>query len=137
VLTAVWCRSVGTSWTLELHKLRRGTALGPVVDWINSGLPISQPAPQALARPLLAQRGLHLFRDPSTLLGTHSRHRIGYVCRNAEVIKLAHLVAAHATEAGMHPVVLAAQWVTAGFTADAAAAWIRQGIQSPPAAPRR
>lgn len=45
VLAAVWCRSVGTSWTLELRKLRRGTALGPVVDWINSGVPISQPAP--------------------------------------------------------------------------------------------
>lgn len=58
VLAAVWCRSVGTSWTLELRKLRRGTALGPVVDWINSGVLTSQPASHAL----LTQRGLHLFR---------------------------------------------------------------------------
>ena len=135
VLAVVWCRSVGTSWTLELHKLRRGTALGPVVDWINSGLPISQPAPHALARALLAQRGLQLFHDPSTLLGTHNRHRIGYVCTNAELIKLAHLVADYAVEGGMHPVVLAAQWTTAGFTADTAADWIRHGMPSPPAAP--
>ncbi|MGB9281581.1 MAG: hypothetical protein WCB57_16090 [Pseudonocardiaceae bacterium] len=131
VLAAVWCRSVGTSWTLELHKLRRGTALGPVVEWINSGLPISQPAPHALARPLLAQRGLQLFRDPSAVPGTHNRHRIGYACRNADLIKLAHLVADHAAEARMHPVVLAAQWITAGFSADAAARWMRQGVHSP------
>ena len=37
VLVAVWCRSVGTSWTLELRGLDRDTALGTVRDWISSG----------------------------------------------------------------------------------------------------
>jgi hypothetical protein len=66
VLAAVWCRSVGTSWTLELHVLDEGTALGRVVDWISSGVPIVQPEPDAaLARDLLATLGLHLFGDSS------------------------------------------------------------------------
>ncbi|MGH3909235.1 MAG: hypothetical protein ACRDRM_00220 [Pseudonocardiaceae bacterium] len=56
------------------------------------------------------------------------------MCRDAELIKLAHLVRDHATETGVHPVVLAAQWVAAGFSAEAAAGWIRQGVNSPRAA---
>ncbi len=56
-LTAVWCRSVGTTWTVELHKFDHGTALGPIVDWISSGVPISDPEPPAeLARELLRTR---------------------------------------------------------------------------------
>jgi hypothetical protein len=80
VLAVVWCRSVGTSWTLELHQLDGGTAPGTVVDWISSGVPISQPVPDALAHELLAERGLQLFSDSSAGPCTHSRHRIGYVC---------------------------------------------------------
>jgi hypothetical protein len=80
VLAVVWCRSVGTSWTLELHQLDGGTAPGTIVDWISSGVPISQPKPDALARGLLAERGLQLFGDSCAGPGTHSRHRIGYVC---------------------------------------------------------
>jgi hypothetical protein len=131
VLAAVWCRSVGTSWTLELHQLNGASTTGRIVDWIISGMPITQPQPDALARHLLAQRGLHLFRDPSAGPGTHSRHGIGYVCTNAQLITLAHLVRDDATETGVHPVVLAAQWIAAGFSADVAARWIRQGIESP------
>ncbi len=131
VLAAVWCRSVGTSWTLELHELDRGTARGTITDWISSGVPIWQPEPEALARALLAERGLHVFRESSAESGTHSRRGIGYVCGDAELIELAHLVRDDAAEAGVHPVVLAAQWVTAGFSADAAAGWIRQGVRSP------
>jgi hypothetical protein len=37
VLVAVWCRSVGTTWTLELHELDSGMTLGTLVDWISSG----------------------------------------------------------------------------------------------------
>jgi hypothetical protein len=55
VLAAVWCGSVGTSWTLELHDLDGGTARGRIVDWISSGV-ISQSEPDALARELLAER---------------------------------------------------------------------------------
>jgi len=50
------------------------------VDWVSSGVPISQPVPDGLARELLAERGLQLFGDSSAGPGTHSRHRIGYVC---------------------------------------------------------
>jgi hypothetical protein len=28
VLAAVWCCSVGTTWTMELHEFNRGAALG-------------------------------------------------------------------------------------------------------------
>jgi hypothetical protein len=132
VLAAVWCRSVGTSWTLELHQLGSGgTTPTTIADWITSGVPISHPQPNALAHELLAARGLHLFPDPCAGPGTHNRRGIGYVCTNAELITLAHLVGDDATETGVHPVLLAARWIAAGFSAEAAARWIRQGIQSP------
>lgn len=88
-LAAVWCRSVGSSWTVEVHQLDDGAAPGTVVDWVNSGIPISQPEPDALARGLLAERGLQLFRNSSVGPCTSSRHGIGYVCANAELVKLA------------------------------------------------
>jgi hypothetical protein len=84
-LAAVWCRSVGTSWTLELHELDGGRATGTIVDWINSGVPISQPEPDSLSCELLAEHGMQLFRDSSTDPGTHTRRRIGYVCGYAEL----------------------------------------------------
>jgi hypothetical protein len=134
VLVAVWCRSVGTSWTLELHRLDGGTASGTIVDWITSGVPISQPEPQTLTRELLVERGLHLFQDPSVDPRTQNRHRIGYACTNAELIKLAHLVRDDSPKAGMHPITLATHWIAAGFSANAAVRWIRQGAHSPPTA---
>ncbi|MDQ3762911.1 MAG: hypothetical protein M3460_15055 [Actinomycetota bacterium] len=132
VLAAVWCRSVGASWTLELRELNGGSAPGAIVEWITSGVPISHPEPpEALARELLAERGLQLFSDSSAGPGTHNRRGIGYVCRNVELIRLAHLVRQGAAETGVHPVMLATQWVMAGFSADAAAGWIRKGVHSP------
>jgi hypothetical protein len=132
VLLAAWCRSVGTFWTLELHRIDGGTTTGTIVDWITSGVPISQPEPHVLTRELLAERGLHLFEDSSADTGTQQhRHRIGYVCADPEVIKLAHLVRDDAPKAERHPVALATQWIAAGFSANAAAGWIRQGIHSP------
>jgi hypothetical protein len=131
VLAAVWCRSVGVSWTLELYELGPGMAPGKIMGWVSSGVPISQPEPEALARELLAERGLQLFQDSSAGPATRSRRGIGYVCGDAELIKLAKLVRDDAAEAGVHPVVLAAHWVAAGFSADAAAGWIRGGVRSP------
>ncbi|HSZ28679.1 MAG TPA: hypothetical protein VK784_02845 [Pseudonocardiaceae bacterium] len=131
VLAAVWCRSVGTSWTLELYQLSRGMPRMTLVDWISSGVPISQPEPEALADELLAERGLLLFHDSTAGPCTHNRRGIGYVVRDAELIKLAYLVQGYATEAGQHPVMVAREWVAAGFSADAAAGWIRQGVHSP------
>ena len=92
VLAAVWCRSVGTSWTLELHELDGGTAPGKITDSISSGVPIAQPEPQALATEILAERGLRLFPDPSAGPCTYSRRGIGYVCTDTELIKLAYRV---------------------------------------------
>jgi hypothetical protein len=37
----------------------------------------------------------------------------------------------------MHPVALATQWIAAGFSANAAAGWIRQGVHSPQGVPRQ
>jgi anti-sigma B factor antagonist len=131
VLTAMWCCSVGTTWTLELRALDRDTKLGEIVDWISSGVPVTQPKPDALACELLTTRGLRLFHDPSTGTCTDTRHRIGYVCADAEVITLADLVRDVAAEAPCHPVMLAASWIAAGFSADAAAGWIRAGCLFP------
>jgi hypothetical protein len=80
VLAAVWCRSVGATWTLELHELDSVMTLGALVDWISSGVPTSQPQPDdALAHQLLADRGLHLYPDSAASPSTHSRSSIGYV----------------------------------------------------------
>jgi hypothetical protein len=132
VLVVLWCRSVGMSWTLELHQLDADMAPGIIEDWITSGVPISQPAPDALARELLADRGLRLFLDSSVGPCTRNRHGIGYVSRNAELIRLAYLVLDDAAEIGTHPVMLAAQWIMAGFSPNAATRWIREGVHFPP-----
>lgn len=133
VLAAVWCRSVGTCWTLELHQLRRGESHTTLMDWISSGVPITQPEPpEALARELLAERRLWLFHDPFAGSWTGTRRGIGYAAGDADLIALAHLVANEATKTGRHPVMLAAQWVAAGFSPEATARWIRHGVHSPP-----
>ncbi|MGB8961117.1 MAG: hypothetical protein WCC38_04050 [Pseudonocardiaceae bacterium] len=85
-LTAVWCCSVGTTWTLEVRELDPDTTLGTIVDRISSGVPITQPEPDTLARELLAARGLRLIGDATAALGTRSRRRSGYVCVDAELI---------------------------------------------------
>ncbi|MGH3804245.1 MAG: hypothetical protein ACRDTD_29745 [Pseudonocardiaceae bacterium] len=85
VLAAMWCCSVGATWTIELHQLDSGTALGTTVDWISSGVPTSQrQPPDDMARDLLAARGLRLYLDSTAGPCTHSRHSIGYVCADAE-----------------------------------------------------
>jgi hypothetical protein len=131
VFVAVWCRSVGLSWTLELYELDGRTAPGVIKDWIASGVPISQPVPEALACELLADRGLQLFRDSSAGPCTHNRHGIGYVSTNAELIRLAHLALDDATETGTHPVTLAHQWIMAGYSPNATTGRIRERIHSP------
>lgn len=116
VLVAAWCCSVGATWTVELHELGPDTTLGTIVDWISSGVPTSQPEPdEAFVRALLADRGLRLYRDSAAGPCTPSRHGIGYVCGDTEVIALAHRVRDVAAAAGVHPVLLAAQWIAAGW----------------------
>jgi hypothetical protein len=117
VLAAVWCRSVGSTWTIELHKLDRGTALGTTVDWISSGVPTSQRQPhEDMARELLASRELHLYPDPTAGPCTHSRYSIGYVCAQVQVIVLADRLREVAATAGVHPVTLAARRIAAEFS---------------------
>jgi hypothetical protein len=101
VLAAVWCCSVGATWTVELHEFDRDAALGPIVDWISSGVPISDPEPTvALARELLTQRGFQLFPDSSAGPCCPHRHGIGYACRDADLIT----AATHGVRPGRGPV---------------------------------
>jgi len=101
-------------------------------DCISSGVRLAQPEPyEALARQLLAQRGLQLVSDTVAATSAGTRRGVGYAAADAELISLAHLVADHATEIGLHPVMLAVQWVAAGFSAEAAARWIRRGVHLP------
>jgi len=80
MLVVVWCCSVGTTWTVELHEPGPGAILGTLVDWISSGVPTSQPQPdEPLAHKLLADYGLHLYPDSAAGPCTHSRSSIGYV----------------------------------------------------------
>jgi len=130
VLTAIWCCSVGLTWTLELRQVDRDSGLGALVDWISSGVPVTQPVPDTLASELLAARGLWLFRDAFPEPPSGSRHRIGYVSAEAELATLAHQVREEAAQAGVHPVMLAA-WQTAGFSTAAASGWIRAGCLFP------
>jgi hypothetical protein len=118
VLAAVWCSSVGTTWTVELHQLDRGAAWGTTVDWISSGVPTSLPSPaEGMAHQLLAGRGLALYPDPTAGPCTHSRYSIGYVCADARVITLAHRLREVAATTGTHPITLALQQLAAGFSA--------------------
>jgi hypothetical protein len=115
VLMVVWCCSVGTTWTVELHEPGPGATLGRLVDWISSGVPIGQPKPdEATARTLLATRGLHLYPDSTLGPATSTRRSIGYASEDPKVITRAHQIRAAATVAGVHPVMLALHQIAAG-----------------------
>ncbi|MDQ2884204.1 MAG: hypothetical protein M3Y48_24435 [Actinomycetota bacterium] len=79
VLTASWCCSVGSTWALLLREHDLTTRPGPTVMWISSGVPITEPAPESLARELLAEHGYRLFSDPDNPPRTRSVHRLGFV----------------------------------------------------------
>jgi hypothetical protein len=128
VLVAVWCCSVGATWTVELYELDAGATLGSLADWISSGVPTSQPEPEeASVRMLLADRGLNLYPDSAVGPCGHSRRCIGYVCGDAELIALAKLVRDVAAVAGVHPVMLAKQRIAAGLSAYTRRVRVRDG----------
>ncbi|MGH3522552.1 MAG: hypothetical protein ACRDU4_06915 [Mycobacterium sp.] len=79
VLTVSWCCSVGSTWALLLREHELPTRPGPTVLWISSGVPITEPAPESLARELLAEHGYRLFSDPDNRPRTRSVHRLGFV----------------------------------------------------------
>lgn len=115
--------------------------VGRPVEWICSGVPTQQPAPHRQTADLLRERGLLLFSvDPvESAPRSRSRQLIGYVTRDPEVMRLAlmladtsrHAVAGSVNTRGDHPMVLAARWVQAGYSAEVAARWIRSGVNWP------
>lgn len=152
VLAVSWCCSVGTTWTLELRAVggqSDAAPIGPVLDWICSGVPTELPAPEPDTEDMLGERELRLFPDAEPLEPdprTRSRRLVGYVTRDEEVMRLALWLAeilegsdpgaddefSDIPDAGrIHPMPLAARWLEAGFSADAAADWVRAGVFSP------
>ncbi|MGH3601426.1 MAG: hypothetical protein ACRDQH_14325, partial [Pseudonocardiaceae bacterium] len=106
------------------------------VEWICSGVPTQQPAPERHTADLLGERDLLLFPaepgEPAPR--TRSRRLIGYVTRDPEVMRLALLLADVVESGWDHPMVVAARWVQAGHSADAAMPWITAGMNWPKAA---
>jgi hypothetical protein len=117
---------------VELRSVERA-ALGRPVEWICSGVPTQQPAPERQTASLLRERDLLLFPvDPiEPPPRTRSRRLIGYVTRNPEVMRLALMLAGVVDAGGDHPMVMAARWVQAGYSTDAAARWISAGVSWP------
>lgn len=141
VLVASWCRSVGATWTVELRSWHgrpvpnpAGAAQGgPVVEWICSGVPTELPAPDGQTVEVLGARDLLLFPDGPVVPAprTRSRRVIGYVTRDPEVMRLALILAELIDQEPDHPMVLAAQWIQAGYSVDAAAGWVTAGVTWP------
>ncbi len=124
------------SWTVELRPVEQAALAGPAVEWICSGVPTQLPAPERHTVHLLGERGLLLFPDESVesvelAPRARSRRLIGYVTRDPEVIALALTLADTRDEGLEHPMVLAARWIQAGYSADTAAGWITAGITWP------
>jgi hypothetical protein len=135
VFTASWCCSVGATWTIELRSAD-DSALGRPVEWICSGVPTEQPAPERQTADLLAERGLRLFPiSPVNSIDSpprsRSRRPIGYVTRNPEVLRLAVMLHDVVDASRDHPMVVAAWWIQAGYSADMAARWIVGGVNWP------
>lgn len=128
VFSAFWRRLMGSVWILELCEFDAGDGHGAVMDWINSGVAATQPAPDT-AQELLAGHGLWLF-PPAERSATGGRHRIGDACADVELITTAHVIRADAAEAGLHPLMLAA-WIMAGYSTTTAAGWIHAGCLFP------
>ncbi|MGH3936717.1 MAG: hypothetical protein ACRDS1_17345 [Pseudonocardiaceae bacterium] len=109
---------------------------GPAVEWICSGVPTQLPAPERLTAHLLSERDLLLYPDGpveavESARQARCRRLIGYVTRDPGVIALALMLVGAVTEAPDHPMVLAAQWIQAGYSADMAASWVTAGVACP------
>jgi hypothetical protein len=138
VFTASWCCSVGTTWTMELRSAD-DAALGRPVEWICSGVPTEQPAPERQTADLLGERGLLLFPvNPDDAADSprrsRSRRLVGYVTRDTEVFRLASMLREEVDAGRDHPMVVAARWIKAGYSVDTAARWILGGVSWPKAA---
>lgn len=86
--------------------------LGRPLEWICSGIPTEQPAPEHLDE-LFRERGLLLFPVDPPQPHTRSRKLIGYVTRDPEVMRLARSLRDTRRDAGSeHPLLIAA-WIHA------------------------
>ncbi|MBV9164207.1 MAG: hypothetical protein JO281_22275 [Pseudonocardiales bacterium] len=119
---------MGATWTVELRSVDRAV-LGRPLEWICSGVPTQQPAPERQTADLLRERGLLLFPADPVEPGprTRSRRLVGYVTRDPEVMRLALILADAVDVESEHPMVLAARWIQAGYPVDAAIRWITAG----------
>ncbi|HEX6405354.1 MAG TPA: hypothetical protein VF003_19695 [Pseudonocardiaceae bacterium] len=111
-------------------------ALGRPVEWICSGIPTEQPAPERHTDDLLRERGLLLFPVSPDSAGdspprSRSRRLVGYVTRDTEVFRLAMMLRDVVDTGPDHPMVVAARWMGAGYSADTAARWILRGVHWP------
>ncbi len=114
-------------------------AQGCPAEWICSGVPTQQPAPERQTADLLRERGLLLFPvDPVDPVGPaesppriRSRRLIGYVTRDPELMLLAKMLTDVAQAERDHPMVVAARWVQRGYTVDAAARRIAAEVNWP------
>lgn len=110
------------------------TALaGPVVEWICSGVPTELSVPDEETPELLAEHDLLLFSDDPVEPEPRTRCRrlIGHVTRDAEVLRLALILADLVDEGLVHPMMLARRWIEAGYSPDAAAGWVTAGVTWP------
>lgn len=94
-------------------------AVGHPVEWICSGVPTQQPAPEHQIADLLRERDLLLFpvNPIEPMPRTRSRRLVGYVTRDAEVLRLALILADVVDPGRDHPMVVAARWVQSGYSA--------------------
>lgn len=121
---------------MELRSVSRSSAdpadplAGPVVEWICSGVPTELPVPDEVTADLLAAHDLLLFpEDPvEPDRRTRCRQVIGHVTRNPEVLRLALTLADLPGEEPIHPLVLAARWIEAGYSPEAVARRITAGV---------
>jgi hypothetical protein len=129
------------TWTVELRPIDRGIQ-GRPTEWIGSGVPTQQPAPDRMTADLLRERGLLLFPiepvDPGeSPPRTRSRRLIGYVTRDPELMQLALMLAKVLDTGCDHAMIIAARWMQGGYPADAALRWVTAGVTVPDQRPPR
>jgi hypothetical protein len=93
--------------------------------WMCSGVPITEPAPESLARRLLTEHGFWLFSDTDDPERTRSMRKLGFVSRDGGLILLAEVIRSNSIGHPGHPLALAARWTAAGVSAKTALSWLR------------
>jgi hypothetical protein len=126
IMTASWSCSVGSTWTVVLRTPKLTIQPSPTM-WISSGVPITEPAPESLARRLLAEHGFLLFADADNPERARSVCKLGFVSRDAELILLAEVIRDKYIGYPEHPLALASRWTAAGVSAKTALGWLRSG----------